>query len=57
MCLHPIDSCSILDNTQINGGEKKIRKSSVAYWKRARLSWRTWNSISFMRFFTGGEHI
>lgn len=28
MCLHPIDFCSIVHNSQINGGEKKI---SVAY--------------------------
>jgi hypothetical protein len=29
MCLHPIDFCSIVHNSQINGGGKKI---SVAYW-------------------------
>jgi hypothetical protein len=28
MCLHPIDFCSLVHNSQINGGEKKI---SVAY--------------------------
>ena len=52
MCLHPIDFCSIVHNSQINGGGKKSESALYLicfYWRRAHLSWRTWNLISFKR--------
>jgi len=52
MCLHPIDFCSIVHNSQINGGEKNSESALYLicfYWRRAHLSRRTWNLISFKR--------
>ena len=51
MCLHPIDFCSIVHNSQINGGEKTESALYLIcfYWRRVHLSWRTWNLISFKR--------